>query len=119
MSDLSAPLYVISEANESYTFWCFVSVMNRTKENFSADQKGMSRKLMSLQDLIKVMDPELYKHFKQTDNLNMFFCFRWILVVFKREFPFNDIITLWEVRWCFDGGIDADITIKGLFHSQT
>lgn len=97
MSDLCAPLYVISEASESWTFWCFVSVMNRTKENFLADQSGMSRKLITLQELIKVMDPELYIHFAKSDNLNMFFCFRWILVNFKREFNFNDILTLWEV----------------------
>lgn len=105
MSDLSAPLYVISEAKESTTFWLFVSVMNRTKENFAADQKGMSRKLMTLQDLIKVMDPELYDHFKGSDNLNMFFCFRWILVIFKREFLFSDIITLWEVSGVFGGEV--------------
>lgn len=29
----------------------------------------------------------------------MFFCFRWLLVWFKREFSQEDIMTLWEVMW--------------------
>lgn len=24
---------------------------------------------------------------------------RWILITFKREFPFDDVIRLWEVLW--------------------
>ena len=76
MSDLCAPFYVISEGDECWTFWCFVKVMERLKENFVRDQSGMSRKLITLQELIEVMDPELFNHFKKSDNLNMFFCFR-------------------------------------------
>lgn len=33
----------------------------------------------------------------QSDN--MFFCFRWVLVQFKREFSYNNITRLWEVLW--------------------
>lgn len=29
MSDLCAPVYVVSGADEAVTFWCFVSVMDR------------------------------------------------------------------------------------------
>lgn len=29
MSDLCAPLYVVMDAEEELTFWCFVEVMNR------------------------------------------------------------------------------------------
>lgn len=29
----------------------------------------------------------------------MYFCFRWILVCFKREFTFEEIMYLWEVLW--------------------
>jgi len=27
----------------------------------------------------------------------MFFSFRWLLVLFKREFPFDKVLKLWEV----------------------
>ncbi|KAF8350759.1 GTPase-activating protein gyp7 [Amanita rubescens] len=99
MSDLCAPLYVVMEGDEEMTFWCFVDFMDRMKQNFLRDQSGMKKQLSSLQQLINIMDPELYRHFEKTDGLNLFFCFRWILIAFKREFPFEDVLRLWEVLW--------------------
>lgn len=32
-----------------------------------------------------------------TGSLNLFFCFRWFLTSFKREFSFDDTIKLWEI----------------------
>jgi hypothetical protein len=29
---------------------------------------------------------------------NMYFFFRWILISFKREFSFDDVMHLWEVK---------------------
>ena len=29
MSDLCAPVYVVTEADEELTFWCFVEIMDR------------------------------------------------------------------------------------------
>jgi hypothetical protein len=77
----------------------------------------MKKQLSTLQQLLQVMDPELYRHFEKTEGLNLFFCFRsvrshydvfplltghrtsWILIAFKREFPFEDVLRLWEVLW--------------------
>ncbi|KAJ6596808.1 rab-GTPase-TBC domain-containing protein [Mycena vulgaris] len=99
MSDLCAPVYVVMAADEELTFWCFVEFMNRMKQNFLRDQSGMKKQLLTLQELIGVMDPELYRHLEKTDGLNLFFCFRWVLIAFKREFPFDDVLRLWEVLW--------------------
>ncbi|KAI0797947.1 RabGAP/TBC [Abortiporus biennis] len=99
MSDLCAPVYVVTGASEELTFWCFVGIMERMKQNFLRDQSGMKKQLSTLQQLIGVMDPELYRHLEKTDGLNLFFCFRWILIAFKREFPFEDVLRLWEVLW--------------------
>jgi len=99
MSDLCAPLYVVAGSDEPLTFWCFVEVMDRMKQNFLRDQSGMKKQLSTLQQLLRVMDPELYRHFEKTEGLNLFFCFRWILIAFKREFPFEDVLRLWEVLW--------------------
>lgn len=74
----------------------------------------MKKQLSTLQQLIGVMDPELHAHLGEqrstvrifradehvpdrTGSLNLFFCFRWILIAFKREFKFGDVIRLWEV----------------------
>ncbi|KAI6118797.1 rab-GTPase-TBC domain-containing protein [Pisolithus croceorrhizus] len=99
MSDLCAPLYVVMDMEEELTFWCFVQVMDRMGQNFLRDQSGMKKQLLTLQDLISVMDPELYRHFEKADGLNLFFCFRWVLIAFKREFAFEDVLRLWEVLW--------------------
>lgn len=153
MSDLCAPIYVVMSGDENMTFWCFVEVMDRMvsacgfhenvfmdltffqKQNFLRDQSGMKKQLSTLQQLIEVMDPELFRHLgifhsrdrcriltctftpEKTDALNLFFCFRyvlrlwnmhsihqtldysWVLIAFKREFPFEDVLRLWEVLW--------------------
>ncbi|KAH7914953.1 rab-GTPase-TBC domain-containing protein [Hygrophoropsis aurantiaca] len=99
MSDLCAPLYVVMGSQEVTTFWCFVEVMNRMNQNFLRDQSGMKKQLSTLQELISVMDPELYRHLEKTEGLNLFFCFRWVLIAFKREFSFDDVLRLWEVLW--------------------
>jgi TBC1 domain family member 15 len=83
MSDLCAPIYVVMGADEELTFWCFVEFMDRMvskvlplifsvggnnvfislqKQNFLRDQSGMKKQLLTLQQLIGFMDPELYRH---------------------------------------------------------
>lgn len=75
----------------------------------------MKKQLSTLQQLIEIMDPELFRHLQKVDGLNLFFCFRyvfcsslfcpinlvlsWVLIAFKREFPFDDVLRLWEVLW--------------------
>lgn len=36
---------------------------------------------------------------EKAEALNLFFCFRWVLISFKREFPFDEVLRLWEVLW--------------------
>ncbi|KAE8209653.1 hypothetical protein CF327_g6395 [Tilletia walkeri] len=99
MSDLCSPIFVVCGGDEVRTFWCFVGLMQRMFSNFLSDQSGMKRQLLFLQQLISTMDAPLFEHFERIDALNLFFCFRWLLVCFKREFKFEDILKLWEVIW--------------------
>lgn len=80
-------------------FWCFVGFMDVVFSNFDMDQAGMKRQLLDLNKLIALANPRLYNHFKEHDSENMYFCFRWLLVWFKREFNHTDILELWEVLW--------------------
>lgn len=59
----------------------------------------MKRELSLLQQLVALMDPQLYHHLETTDSLNLFFCFRWVLIAFKREFKFDDVLCVWEAIW--------------------
>ncbi|KAG0046690.1 GTPase activating protein [Gryganskiella cystojenkinii] len=96
MSDLLAPVFAVM-GDEVMGFWAFVGLMEKTKKNFYRDQVGMQSQLEALGQLIQVLDPKLYKHLEKCEALNLFFCFRWLLIWFKREFEWVDIMRLWEV----------------------
>ncbi|CEG74577.1 hypothetical protein RMATCC62417_09764 [Rhizopus microsporus] len=98
MSDLLAPLFVIMN-DEAMSFWAFTRFMDRVQSNFYMDQSGMHAQLKTLNLLVQFMDPVLHKRFEEIDISNLFFCFRWLLVWFKREFDWEDIIRLWENLW--------------------
>ncbi|RIA92634.1 rab-GTPase-TBC domain-containing protein [Glomus cerebriforme] len=98
MSDLLAPVFVVMR-DEVTAFWAFVGFMNRMEANFYRDQVNMRNQLLTLDHLIQFMDPRLHKHLQKTDSLNLFFCFRWILIWFKREFKWDEVLYLWEVLW--------------------
>lgn len=45
------------------------------------------------------MDPKLYLHLQSADSTNFFFFFRMLLVWYKREFEWADVLRLWETLW--------------------
>ena len=98
MSDLLAPILYVMQ-NEVDAFWCFVGFMKRVALNFDFDQGGMKSQLNQLIELLKTYDPEFYSYLDTKDSGNLYFCFRWLLIWFKREFPFNDVMRIWEVIW--------------------
>ncbi|KAG7306117.1 hypothetical protein JYU34_008700 [Plutella xylostella] len=98
MSDILAPLLLLL-GNEVDSFWCFVGFMDKIASNFDMDQAGMKQQLLHLQQLLTFASPPLAHHLAQKDSGNMYFCFRWLLVWFKREFSHRDIMRLWEVLW--------------------
>jgi hypothetical protein len=57
----------------------------------------MHQQLTTLESLIRFMDPSLSMHLETSESTNLFFCFRWLLVWFKREFQWGDVMKLWEV----------------------
>ena len=60
----------------------------------------MLRNLSSMVSLMSELDPLYYQFIKDQQADNFFFCFRWFLTYFKREFSnMNTVIYLWEVLW--------------------
>ena len=58
----------------------------------------MLGKLSLLSNLVKFVDPELMAHLEANQSGDCLFCFRWLLVNFKREFNQDDAQLVWEVR---------------------
>ena len=73
--------------------------MEPMEGNFHRDQSGMHVQLLALARLVEALDPELHAYLARIDALNFFFCFRWVLIRFKREFAYGDVMRLWEALW--------------------
>ena len=111
MSDIVAPLLVVNHTHadeeeaeveekiESETFWMFAAVLERIGGNFSIDSNTIHAQLDSLRTIIARVDPPLHAHLHRMDALSLFFCYRWLLILFKREFAFDQVLRLWDVFW--------------------
>jgi len=98
MSDLLSPLYAVFQ-DDAVAFWAFVAFMRRMARNFVRDQSGMRDQLSTLDQLVQILDPKLYLHLQRADSTNFFFFFRMLLVWYKREFDWPDVLRLWESLW--------------------
>ncbi|KAK3398943.1 putative GTPase activating protein [Sordaria brevicollis] len=98
MSDLLAPIYAVLQ-DDALAFWAFQHFMDRMERNFLRDQSGMRAQLLALDNLVRFMDPKLYAHLESADSTNFFFFFRMLLVWYKREFEWDDVLRLWEALW--------------------
>ncbi|KAK7730140.1 GTPase activating protein [Botryosphaeria dothidea] len=98
MSDLLAPIYAVMQ-DDAVAFWGFVGFMERMERNFLRDQSGMRKQLLTLDHLVQLIDPKLYLHLQSADSTNFFFFFRMLLVWYKREFEWQDVLRLWEGLW--------------------
>ncbi|GAB7350250.1 hypothetical protein MBLNU459_g0900t1 [Dothideomycetes sp. NU459] len=98
MSDLLAPIYAVTQ-DDAVAFWGFVGFMERMERNFLRDQSGMRLQLTTLDHLVQLLDPKLYLHLQSVDSTNFFFFFRMLLVWYKREFEWPDVLRLWEGLW--------------------
>ncbi|XP_031718027.1 TBC1 domain family member 17 isoform X2 [Anarrhichthys ocellatus] len=98
MSDLLSPLLFVTQ-NEVESFWCLTGFMELVHQNFEESQEAMKLQLLQLSILLKALDPELCDFLDSQDSGSLCFCFRWLLIWFKREFSFEDILIMWEVAW--------------------
>lgn len=98
MSDLLAPILYVTQ-DEATAFWCFVGYMDMVYRNFDMDQSGMKQQLKDVHQIVRLVDPELMSYLEVRDSANFYFCFRWLLVRFKRELNYANTLRLWEVLW--------------------
>ena len=51
-------------------------------------------------------DPELAEHLTAVEVLPQIFLIRWVRLIFGREFPFEDVLALWDMIFAEDPGLD-------------
>ncbi|GJQ09501.1 hypothetical protein GpartN1_g1292.t1 [Galdieria partita] len=110
MSDILSPILFVfyssetkdqrmEEEQEVFIFWCFCGLMQRIQSNFCIDQHGMSNQLAKLKHIVQVFDSHL-ANLLESKSPEYLFCFRWLLVLFKREFVLEDVLKLWDILFC-------------------
>lgn len=98
MCDLVAPLLVVFN-DEALTHSCFSHLMERMLCNFPHGSQ-MDENFANMRSLIQVLDQNLYDTIqKNGDFSHFYFCYRWFLLDFKREFAYSDIFLIWETIW--------------------
>lgn len=90
---LSRFLIVLGSETEAY--WCFVNYMETVKRDFLDD--GMLHKVEQVRVLLKRLDEHLYNHFQSQGMGDILFVHRWLVLSFKREFPYGDALTMFEI----------------------
>ncbi|KAI9759937.1 MAG: hypothetical protein M4579_001970 [Chaenotheca gracillima] len=58
------------------------------------------------EDYLARADPALAEHLKNIDILPQVFLIRWIRLLFGREFPFDDLLCLWDALFAEDPALD-------------
>ncbi|KAJ8302097.1 hypothetical protein KUTeg_021084, partial [Tegillarca granosa] len=98
MSDIASPLLVIQK-DEAQAYLCLCGIMKRVRTNFLLDGNAITTKFKHLSTLLQLHDPVLYAYLKDCNAHDLFFCYRWLLLELKREFPFDDALYMLEVMW--------------------
>lgn len=64
----------------------------------------MHGQLLALRKLVQLLDPPMHAFMEAKSCLNYFFCYRWLLIHFKREFAFDEVSLLSQahpvLRYC-------------------
>jgi len=90
---------------EADTFWCLTALIDSIQDHYTFAQPGIQRMIFKLQDLTQRVDPELYDHLVNVNNLQFVqFAFRWINCIMMREMSLHLIIRLWDTCLADDKG---------------
>ncbi|XP_034479610.1 uncharacterized protein LOC117785619 isoform X1 [Drosophila innubila] len=98
MSDIASPLLVTMN-DEAQAYICFCAIMSRMRGNFMLDGVAMTQKFAHLTEALSFYDPEFWEYLKSQQADDLLFCYRWLLLELKREFPFEDALRMLEVQW--------------------
>lgn len=85
---------------EADTFWAFSNIMDEIKEMFIQDkdnkQGGVFSKLNTFAEILKIVDKDLFNHFKKINLDLQLITFKWVVLLFTQEFMMADILRLWD-----------------------
>lgn len=97
MCDILSIIRHVFSGNTHLSYLMFESFMKKIgRTNFSRDQSGISSQMHLLNLILKFLDSSFYNFLHTHGSSNLFFCFRWILVFFIREFSRDEVVSIWD-----------------------
>ena len=109
MSDLASPFVVLYE-DEADSYMGFSQMMKRMRFVFHLDSESVALKFRHLRAILEQVDPDYWDYLVSADAGDMLFCYRWLLLDLKREFPFTEAIRVMEAIWSVLPVLPTDIT---------
>jgi hypothetical protein len=81
---------------EADVYGCLTNLLAGIQDHYTADQPGMQRMVMRLEELVQRIDKELCQHFKDCGILFLQFSFKWMNCLLLREFSLKCVFRLWD-----------------------
>jgi hypothetical protein len=81
---------------EADVYWCLTNILAGIQDHYTADQPGVQRMVMRLEELVRRIDGNLCEHFMETGIQFMQFAFKWMNCLLLREFNLQCVIRLWD-----------------------
>lgn len=97
---------------EHDAFALFGQVMQNAKNFYeqtthaATDNPMVLRSKRIVFEMLAKVDPELAAHLERIDIMPQVFLMRWIRLLFGREFPFDDLLTMWDVIFANDTSLE-------------
>lgn len=97
---------------EHDAFALFGQVMQNAKNFYeqtthaAVDNPMVLRSKRIVFESLSKVDPELASHLEKLDIMPQVFLMRWIRLLFGREFPFDDLLTMWDVVFANDASLE-------------
>jgi len=106
---------------EADVYWCLTNVLAGIQDHYTADQPGVQRMVMRLQELVNRIDSDLYNHIHSVGIQFMQFAFKWMNCLLLREFNLKCVIRLWDTYISEESGNgfeDFHVYVCAAFLSQ-
>mmetsp|Transcript_2119 Transcript_2119/g.6113 ORF Transcript_2119/g.6113 Transcript_2119/m.6113 type:complete len:521 (+) Transcript_2119:265-1827(+) len=92
---------------EADTYWCLTNLLAGIQDHYTADQPGVQRMVMRLEELVARIDADLTQHLRETGIEFFQFAFKWMNCLLLREFTLPCVMRLWDTYLSeADGGFE-------------
>ena len=91
---------------EADAFWCFYNIMISLKDLFDKNEdkndNGLKGKVKRLQNMLKLVDKQMYEYLIHVKFDFSILAFRWISLMFSQDFLMIDLLRIWDYLLCHD-----------------